>query len=55
MEKRNSTIYLGSGTNDAKFYFKGTPSVRINGGGVNEVIGMTISIAPSTAIGTTAL
>ena len=46
-------IYLGSDTTDAKFYFKGYASVRINGGGVNEVVGMTISIAPSTAITTT--
>lgn len=38
-----------SGT-DGKFTFKGYLSVFVNGGGVNEVVGMTISIAPSTVI-----
>ena len=41
-------------TNGSKFYFSGYLSVRVNGGGVNEVVGMTISIAPSSAITTTA-
>ena len=40
-------------TAGSKFYFSGYLSVRVNGGGVNEVVGMTISIAPSTAITTT--
>lgn len=35
---------------DGKYDFKGHLSVYINGGGVNEVVKMTISIAPSTAI-----
>lgn len=35
---------------DGKFEFKGSLSVYPNGGGVNEVINMTISIAPSTPI-----
>jgi hypothetical protein len=35
---------------DGKFEFKGTLSVYVNGGGVNEVVGMTITIAPSTPI-----
>ena len=35
---------------DGKYDFKGHLSVRINGGGVNEVVKMTISIAPSSAI-----
>ena len=35
---------------DGKFIFKGYLSVFVNGGGVNEVVGMTISIAPSTVI-----
>ena len=35
---------------DGKYDFKGYPSVYINGGGVNEVVKMTVSIAPSTAI-----
>lgn len=33
-----------------KFDFKGKLSVVVNGGGVNEVVGMTVTIAPSTAI-----
>ena len=35
---------------DGKYDFKGYPSVYVNGGGVNEVVKMTISIAPSSAI-----
>lgn len=35
---------------DGKFDFKGSLSVFPVGGGVNEVIGMTITIAPSTPI-----
>jgi hypothetical protein len=35
---------------DGKFEFKGKHSVFPSGGGVNEVVGMTISIAPSTPI-----
>lgn len=35
---------------DGKFEFKGRLSVFVVGGGVNEVVDMTISIAPSTAI-----
>lgn len=35
---------------DGKFYFKGELSVFPTGGGVNEVVGMTITIAPSTSI-----
>ena len=33
-----------------KFKFKGRLSVYVNGGGVNEPVGMTITIAPSTPI-----
>ena len=33
-----------------KFSFKGIPSVYVNGAGVNEVIGMTVTIAPTTEI-----
>lgn len=33
-----------------KFTFKGTLSVFVTGGGVNEVVGMTTTIAPSTPI-----
>lgn len=35
---------------DGKFSFGGSLSVFIPGGGVNEVVGMTIAIAPSTVI-----
>ena len=35
---------------DGKYDFKGYLSVYINGGGVNEVVKMTVSIAPSSAI-----
>lgn len=33
-----------------KFKFKGSLSVYVNGGGTNEVVEMTITIAPSTPI-----
>lgn len=33
-----------------KFSFRGTISVFVEGGGVNEVVDMTITIAPSTVI-----
>ena len=35
---------------DGKFAFKGQLSVYVNGGGVNEVVNMTVSIAASTPI-----
>jgi len=35
---------------EGKFSFKGKATVFISGGGVNEVVDMTISIAPSTVI-----
>ncbi len=35
---------------EGKFEFKGRLSVFVVGGGVNEVVGMTITIAPSTPI-----
>ena len=35
---------------NGKFAFKGYLSVNVNGGGVNEVVEMTITIAPSTVI-----
>ena len=35
---------------DGKFEFKGQLSVYVNGGGVNEVVNMTVSIAASTPI-----
>ncbi len=35
---------------DGKYKFKGQLSVYVNGGGVNEVVEMTITIAPSTGV-----
>lgn len=35
---------------DGKFEFSGKLSAHITGGGVNEVVGMVVSIAPSTPI-----
>lgn len=35
---------------DGKFEFKGSLSVYANGGGTNEVVNMTVTIAPSTPI-----
>ena len=43
-------IHIGANGKDGKFEFEGYLSVRVNGGGVNEVVEMTISIAPATAI-----
>ena len=43
-------VYFGEEGADGKFEFNGSLSVFPVGGGVNEVIGMTISIAPSTPI-----
>ena len=43
-------VYFGEQGADGKFEFKGSLSVFPVGGGVNEVVGMTISIAPSTPI-----
>lgn len=44
-------VYFGdtNGT-DGKYSFKGMLSVSISGGGVNEVVDMKISIAPTTVI-----
>lgn len=47
------TVSGGTATptgSDGKFNFKGQLSVFPVGGGVNEVVGMTITIAPSTPI-----
>lgn len=35
---------------DGKWSFNGMASVYVNGGGVDEVVGMTINIAPTTVI-----
>lgn len=42
-------VVTPDGTN-GKFSFKGRLSVYVNGGGVNEVVEMTITIAPSSVI-----
>lgn len=47
-EESNGTL-TPSGE-DGKFNFKGYVSVFVVGGGTNEVIGMTVSVAPSTPI-----
>ena len=43
-------VFFGEDGTDGKFEFNGGLSVFPVGGGVNEVVGMTISIAPSTPI-----
>lgn len=43
-------VYFGTDGANGKFNFNGSLSVFPVGGGVNEVVGMTISIAPSTPI-----
>ena len=43
-------VFFGEDGVDGKFEFNGSLSVFPVGGGVNEVVGMTISIAPSTPI-----
>lgn len=43
-------VWLGNAGADGKFAFKGQLAVYVNGGGVNEVVNMTVSIAASTSI-----
>jgi hypothetical protein len=43
-------VYFGAEGADGKFQFSGQVSVFPVGGGVNEVVDMTITIAPSTPI-----
>ena len=43
-------VYLGNEGSEGKFQFKGYVSAFPLGGGVNEVVGMTVTIAPSTII-----
>lgn len=43
-------IEFGDSGAEGKFYWQGTHSVRINGGDVNAVREMTITIVPSSAI-----
>lgn len=46
----DSTGTLVPDGSEGKFSFDGELSVYVNGGGVNEVVNMTITIAPSTPI-----
>lgn len=43
-------VYFGEEGANGIFTFNGYLSARVTGGGVNEVVGMTISITPSTVI-----
>lgn len=43
-------IYFGDEGAEGKFTFSGMVSVRINGAGVNEVVEMTVTIAPTSEI-----
>lgn len=43
-------VWFGAEGTDGKFEFKGKLSMGVNGGGVDEVIEMTLNIAPSTDI-----
>lgn len=49
-EDEDYAVYFGEDGENGKFEFSGYLSVRVTGGGVNEVVGMTLSIAPSTPI-----
>ena len=49
-KKESYAVYFGEEGVNGKFTFDGYLSARVNGGGVNEVVGMTISIAPATPI-----
>lgn len=45
----NGQTPTGAGS-EGKFTFKGRISVSVVGGGVNEVVGMTVTVTPSTPI-----
>lgn len=49
-KKESFAVYFGAEGTNGKFEFDGYLSARVNGGGVNEVVGMTISIAPASEI-----
>lgn len=55
-EESNFAVWFGAGTggtpdgHNGKFSFKGELSVYVNGGGVNEVVDMTVTITPTTDI-----
>ena len=58
-EEQDWAVWLGgdaTGEPDGtqgKFSFKGTVSAMLSGGGVNEVVNMTVTIAPSTPVDVT--
>ena len=49
-ETKEFAVWLGDAGADGKFAFGGQLAVYVNGGGVNEVVNMTVSIAASTPI-----
>ena len=49
-KKESYAVFFGDEGINGKFEFDGYLSARVNGGGVNEVVGMTVSIAPATEI-----
>lgn len=49
-ERHPYAVYFGENGENGKFEFEGYLSVRVLGGGVNEVVSMAISIAPATPI-----
>jgi hypothetical protein len=49
-KKEGYAVYFGEEGVEGIFEFDGYLSARVNGGGVNEVVGMTISIAPASEI-----
>lgn len=49
-KKEGYAVYFGEEGVNGIFEFDGYLSARVNGGGVNEVVGMTISIAPASEI-----
>ena len=49
-KKETYAVYFGEDGTNGIFEFDGYLSARVNGGGVNEVVGMTISIAPASEI-----
>lgn len=43
-------VVIGTGAELQEFAFQGEHTTKVSGGGVNEVVGATITIAPSTEI-----
>lgn len=49
-KQESYAVYFGEDGENGIFEFEGYLSARVTGGGVNEVVGMTVSIAPATEI-----